>query len=264
VVSAKKKLIKGSVIYMKKMRVSKRGFTLTEIIIVVAIMVIIASAAFVGVAVVLENARKNSDDVKAKHGRDESGKELFEAEAWEEIDELTKDAANFFDVSMYKPVHTNTPMPSPTPTDAPSEGDDSSTSPTPTTKPSATSTPLPTSTTAPTPTTGSTGGGGTGFATANNGYVDYYNNGKPGVMNITSTGDNTVTVVFTDGWNNNTPDRDTVTVSITKTNNTYTMKVIDGNGWVATQVTGYNYEGTYTLSSNDITNLKNNTGLTLN
>ena len=125
VVSAKKKLIKGSVIYMKKMRVSKRGFTLTEIIIVVAIMVIIASAAFVGVAVVLENARKNSDDVKAKHGRDESGKELFEAEAWEEIDELTKDAANFFDVSMYKPVHTNTPMPSPTPTDAPSEGDDS-------------------------------------------------------------------------------------------------------------------------------------------
>lgn len=186
VVSAKKKLIKGSVIYMKKMRVSKRGFTLTEIIIVVAIMVIIASAAFVGVAVVLENARKNSDDVKAKHGRDESGKELFEAEAWEEIDELTKDAANFFDVSMYKPVHTNTPMPSPTPTDAPSEGDDSSTSPTPTTKPSATSTPLPTSTTAPTPTTKPTTGGNTAVVDSSNVKIDGYDNwGSNGRARIT-------------------------------------------------------------------------------
>ena len=199
-VSAKKKLIKGSVIYMKKMRVSKRGFTLTEIIIVVAIMVIIASAAFVGVAVVLENARKNSDDVKAKHGRDESGKELFEAEAWEEIDELTKDAANFFDVSMYKPVHTNTPMPSPTPTDAPSEGDDSSTSPTPTTKPSATSTPLPTSTTAPTPTTGPASGNvswGTTVSAGNQGNGA----GKQGVISASTSG-NVTTFYMTrnNGW----------------------------------------------------------------
>ena len=41
---------------MKKMRNSKRGFTLTEIIIVVAIIVIVSSAAFVGVAVVLQKA----------------------------------------------------------------------------------------------------------------------------------------------------------------------------------------------------------------
>lgn len=105
---------------MKKMRVSKRGFTLTEIIIVVAIMVIVASAAFVGVAVTLENARKNSDEVNRRHGVGEDGKDLFEAEAWEEIDELTKDAARFFDVTSYKPAKaTNTPTPSPTPTTVP-------------------------------------------------------------------------------------------------------------------------------------------------
>ena len=120
-----KKLIQGSVIYMKKMRVSKRGFTLTEIIIVVAIMVIVASAAFVGVAVTLENARRNSDEVNRRHGVGEDGKDLFEAEAWEEIDELTKDAANFFDVSLYKPSKpTNTPTPSPTPTPADTSGGD--------------------------------------------------------------------------------------------------------------------------------------------
>ena len=50
-----KKLIQGSVIYMKKMRNSKRGFTLTEIIVVIAIIVIVASAAFVGIAVVIDS-----------------------------------------------------------------------------------------------------------------------------------------------------------------------------------------------------------------
>ena len=111
---------------MKKMRVSKRGFTLTEIIIVVAIMVIVASAAFVGVAVTLENARRNSDEVNRRHGVGDDGKDLFEADAWEEIDELTKGAANFFDVSLYKPDKpTNTPTlsPSPTPADDASDSD---------------------------------------------------------------------------------------------------------------------------------------------
>ena len=142
---------------MKKMRNSKRGFTLTEIIIVVAIMVIVASAAFVGVAVVLENARRNEAEVNRRHGRDESGKELFEAEAWVEIDELTKDAANFFDVSLYKPVHTSTPTATPTPTDAPSGGGSGSTTVTPTEKPKATATNPPTSTPEPTKATNSSG-----------------------------------------------------------------------------------------------------------
>jgi prepilin-type N-terminal cleavage/methylation domain-containing protein len=89
---------------MKKIRNSKRGFTLTEIIIVVAIMVIVASAAFVGVGVTLQHAKDTRDDVERTHGRDkDTGKELFEWEAWKKVDELTKDAAEFFDVSKYKP-----------------------------------------------------------------------------------------------------------------------------------------------------------------
>ena len=102
IVSAKK-LIQGSVIHMKKMRVSKRGFTLTEIIVVVAIIVIVASAAFVGVAITLENAKKKRKDLKETHGRDPTGKELFEAGAWDEIDQWTIDAAQFFGIHYYTP-----------------------------------------------------------------------------------------------------------------------------------------------------------------
>ena len=160
-----KKLIQGSVIYMKKMRVSKRGFTLTEIIIVVAIMVIVASAAFVGVAVTLENARKNSDEVNRRHGVGEDGKDLFEADAWEEIDELTKDAANFFDVSLYKPSKpTNTPTPSPTPTTAPASEDPGGSTNTPTPKPKDTATPIPTKAI-------SNGGGGNSSTSVTNAVV---------------------------------------------------------------------------------------------
>jgi len=144
---------------MKKMRNSKRGFSLTELIIVVAIIVIVASAAFVGVAVVLENAKNSSDEVNRRHGRDESGKELFEAEAWVEIDELTKDAANFFDVSLYKPVHTSTPTVTPTPTDTPANGGGGGGSTTtPTQAPKVTATNPPTATPEPTKASGNTNG----------------------------------------------------------------------------------------------------------
>jgi prepilin-type N-terminal cleavage/methylation domain-containing protein len=88
---------------MKKMRNSKRGFTLTEIIIVVAIIVIVSSAAFVGVAVTLNNAERQRDLVKNTHGQDDDGKELFEAEAWAEIDKWTENAAKFLDIDYYKP-----------------------------------------------------------------------------------------------------------------------------------------------------------------
>jgi len=133
---------------MKKMRNSKRGFTLTEIIVVIAIIVIVASAAFVGIAVVIDNAKEN----EKKGWRDEHGRELFEVEAWKEVDALTKDAARFFDVTKYKPAtpsNTPTPTPSPTPTTAPSSGGATST-PLPTKADDNTPTPLPTATPEPT------------------------------------------------------------------------------------------------------------------
>ena len=182
------KLIQGSVIYMKKMRNSKRGFTLTEIIIVVAIMVIVASAAFVGVAVILNKAKASREKLDSTHGTDADGKELFEAEAWEEIDELTKDAANFFDVSLYKPVHTNTPTATPTPTETPNAGSGGE------------------STNTPTPTTSSssTGGGNKNNTYDTNG-INIWNDGKTGngqigVTNTTgadlTAGHYTITVTF--------------------------------------------------------------------
>ena len=99
-----KKLIQGSVIYMKKMRMSKRGFTLTEIIVVVAIIVIVASAAFVGIAVMIQRAKETSAEVERTHGQDDTGKDLFEWQAWDEVDSLTKGMAEFFDIAKYKPV----------------------------------------------------------------------------------------------------------------------------------------------------------------
>ena len=196
------KLIQGSVIYMKKMRNSKRGFTLTEIIIVFAIMVIVASAAFVGVAVILNKAKASREKLDSTHGTDADGKELFEAEAWEEIDELTKDAANFFDVSLYKPVHTNTPTATPTPTETPNAGSggESTNTPTPTNKPQSTNTNTPTPTTA----SSSTGGGNKNNTYDTNG-INIWNDGKTGngqigVTNTTgadlTAGHYTITVTF--------------------------------------------------------------------
>ena len=144
---------------MKKMRNSKRGFTLTEIIVVIAIIVIVASAAFVGIAVVIDNAK----DTEKKSWRDENSRELFEVEAWDEVDDWTYNVARFFDASTYTPVHTSTPTPTPTtaptatPTTVPQNGSSSSSSSTNTPTPSPTATNTPTAT--PTPTTASTGGG---------------------------------------------------------------------------------------------------------
>jgi len=92
---------------MKKIRMSKRGFTLTEIIIVVAIIVIVAAGAFVGVGVALDKAKKQRDEVTKRHGQSEDGKELFEDEAWGAVDSIAKNAAKFFDVDTYDPDEQN-------------------------------------------------------------------------------------------------------------------------------------------------------------
>lgn len=150
---------------MKKMRMSKRGFTLTEIIVVVAIMVIVASAAFVGIAVILEKAENSRKDINDKHGVDEDGKELFEKDAWDEVDAWTKDAANFFDVTLYKPANpTNTPTPSPSPTPVPGDDNPGGGTNTPTPNSTNTPTPLPTNTPVPATSTPVPQGGGSNAA----------------------------------------------------------------------------------------------------
>ncbi len=149
--------MQGSVIYMKKIRNSKRGFTLTEIIVVVAIIVIVSAAAFVGIAITINNAKANSARVEARHGQDSDGKELFEAEAWDAVDSLAKGAAKFFDVATYDPDTTPNAVAVDEETvsgdlsgeNAGGGGGDTSSA-TPTKPVSATNTPIPTSTPVPT------------------------------------------------------------------------------------------------------------------
>lgn len=143
---------------MKKISNSKRGFTLTEIIVVVAIIVIVSAAAFVGIAITINNAKTNAERVNERHGQDSDGKELFEAEAWDAVDSLAKGAAKFFDVATYDPddkpkePEDNTPTDGDLTVDGGSTGGgggDSDTL-TPTKPATATNTPGPTNTPVPT------------------------------------------------------------------------------------------------------------------
>ncbi|PWJ68800.1 prepilin-type N-terminal cleavage/methylation domain-containing protein [Ruminococcaceae bacterium R-25] len=199
---------------MKKMRNSKRGFSLTEIIVVIAIIVIVASAAFVGIAVVISNAKDN----EKKSWRDKDSRELFEVEAWDEVDNWTYNVARFFDASTYKPAHTNTPTATPTPTTEPTstptpipQNGSSSNTNTPTPPPSNTPTAQATATTAPS-SSGSVNlsakrnnsytNNGTGYYQQ---YVTFDNNNFAGktklVMTYTYTGGSVSNV--SGNWNSN-------------------------------------------------------------
>ena len=135
---------------MKKMSISKRGFTLTEIIVVVAIMVVVASAAFVGIAVTINRANDTSARLQRENGSN------FENEAWTAVDNITEGAAKFFDISNYKPkVPTNTPVPTATPTPVPTQAPTNT--PVPTKAAGNTNTPTPPPTNTPKPTTGGAG-----------------------------------------------------------------------------------------------------------
>lgn len=138
---------------MKKMSISKRGFTLTEIIVVVAIMVIVASAAFVGIAVTINRANDSAARLQTDNGNN------FEKDAWTAVDNITEGAAKFFDIANYKPkTPTNTPVPTATPTPVPTQAPTNT--PVPTKAASNTNTPTPPPTNTPKPTTAPVTGGG--------------------------------------------------------------------------------------------------------
>jgi prepilin-type N-terminal cleavage/methylation domain-containing protein len=90
-------MIKGSVIYMKKMRNGKRGFTLLEIVTVVAIIVIIAGAAVVGVTVTLQRASATKAYLEDNNGRN------FESEARNTVKNLTVNTVDWTPVPKYTP-----------------------------------------------------------------------------------------------------------------------------------------------------------------
>ncbi len=83
---------------MKKMyNYRRRGFTLVEIIVVVAIIVVLSGAAFVGVAVTVDRA-KQSGDAAAEHGQN------FEDAAWARVKSIAIGAADLSDIYEYSPI----------------------------------------------------------------------------------------------------------------------------------------------------------------
>lgn len=230
---------------MKKIRNSKRGFTLVEIIIVVAIIVIVSAASFVGIAVTLNNAKANADKVNQQHGVDENGKDLFEAEAWDKIDGLTKDAAKFFDASKYKPANpTNTPTPAPTAADPGPAIPEATATPVPT---AAVPTAAPTAT--PEPTKAPEGGAGGSGAVTYGG--SYGKRGDPGnsVLGIQNNPDGSTTVsVCYQQWNDGT---------VTVWNNgdgTYDFRINSDNTYYINGILGtWNHGGNqrWTLSDSE-------------
>lgn len=148
---------------MTKIRKSRRGFTLLEIVIVVAIIVIVAGAAFLGVTVTLTRANDARNQLKENNG------DNFEVDARNEIEHLKADP-NFTPIQEYTPEGEtdeddeddddeddgeeengggsvnnqsgNKNSPTPTPTNTP----------TPTPKPTNTPTPVTTNTPTPVPT----------------------------------------------------------------------------------------------------------------
>jgi prepilin-type N-terminal cleavage/methylation domain-containing protein len=82
---------------MKKIRNSRKGFTLVEIVLVIAVVVILSSVSVVGIAATIQKAENAQDKV--------SSHEDFEEAAWYEVNHIT-----FWEDNMgMAPVHTPDP-----------------------------------------------------------------------------------------------------------------------------------------------------------
>lgn len=218
---------------MKKMtRSSKKGFTLAEIILVVAIIVIVSAASFVGVGAIINNAKNTSKKLEENNG------ENFEAEAWGEVKSITHGAADFFDIPYYTPEDD----------DEDDEGDEpESTEPgggwagggsgggggggTPASEPSfrPTATPVPTATPTPKP----AGGGITvGNVSVPGGYNNEMNQGV-GVMSVTPNG-NGYDIKCHSSTN-------IITLTIKPDGSVYIMTYTNGMQWMLDGMPGYNW-----------------------
>ena len=101
---------------MRKMNKRKTGFTLIEIIIVVSIIVVLSTAAFVGASQVIDRANKNAEDLEAHNGKN------FEPNAWNTVKNLSVDVDEFSATSASSITSsTDETTPSPTPTPDPNE-----------------------------------------------------------------------------------------------------------------------------------------------
>lgn len=243
---------------MKKMSSSKRGFTLTEILIVTAIVVIVSAAAFAGVAITLSRARETQKNLKENNG------DNFENAARSEVDAINKDAADFAEIPSYKPKDSEATEESSedesSDEDTNGGGGDVDPKDTPTPLPTNTPTPKPSETSATT--TAHSGGGPTTVGHVTTTLVPQYSK-QQGVVSVSGTG-NTQTLVLqnADGW---CPDNAEFT--ITKTNSGYTLTVPNHDfRYQMDQNLFKDLYKTYTytnLNSDQINYLKNSWGIEL-
>jgi prepilin-type N-terminal cleavage/methylation domain-containing protein len=143
------------------MKNSKKGFTLTEVLIVTAIIVILSGAAIAGIAVTVSNAKERGEKIQASQGVN------WESEAVLKVKKTKIELGNeqFYEESADTPTPTgaatdklestptSTPASTPKPTTTPASTPKPTTTPASTPKPTTTpaSTPKPTNTPASTP-----------------------------------------------------------------------------------------------------------------
>lgn len=255
------------------MKNSKKGFTLSEVLIVVAIIVIVSAAGMAGIAIAVQDANARGEKIQQLHGEGN-----WEAEANQKIKENVPVAGDdeVLEESLDTPTPTagatsdseildeGTPTPTAgsgsagtgtdsgstgTGTDTGSTGTNTGSTGTNTGSDSSSSTDVITD--APGGNSGSTGGG----VTATNGLVT---SGK-GVSALTSSSSGVTTVtVQNDNWNK-------ATFTITDTGDGYELNFTGDNKYILDQnVFKDMWKGeSYTLNSDQINYLKNTYGLSI-
>lgn len=232
---------------MTKFRNSKRGFTLTEIMIVVGIIVLISAAAFVGVALTLNNAKDTSARLQAEHDRDN-----FELEARTAIENLTKNAADFFDIPYYTPDNTGSDETEETTEESVEDetgggggGGGGETVESGDITPTPTSSPTPTPSPTPEPTQAPSGGDVVvGKVTVTGGYNTDMNNGV-GVSSVTEQGGGTYVIKVHTSTN-------VMNITLKPKGGSYTM-TFDKNQWMLQGMDGYDYNiSSYKLTSSQL------------
>ena len=212
-------------------RTNKKGFTLSEMLIVVAIIVILSGATAIGIVSSINKAKQNAAKLEENNG------DNFESEAMRDV--FTAKGTLGSDV----PNQTNVDTPSPTPaetTKAPTE--EPTKTPTRAADPTSTPTPVPpTATPVPATATPTPAGGGdkvVGGVTVHGGYNTDMQNGV-GVTKVTDKGNGAYDIDAHTSSNK-------ITLSLTPIGGgKYKLSVTNGMQWMLQGMPGYSDSSGY-------------------
>lgn len=228
------------------MKSSKRGFTLTEIIVVVAIIVVLTGAGAVGLIASLNRSKQVQANLEANNGYN------FENSARREVESAVGTKGDIIEIQTSEEATTESTD------ESESEASEETTSSEATTSSEITEATTSSETKA---TTVPAGGAVTvGAATASNGYVTP-GTSSVGVLELSSGSSGVVNVTVTQGWNNNCG------FSITKNSNgDYVMSNITSDKkWVVGGIHSiWDNTSTITLNSTDKSYLSSTFGLSFN